>query len=84
MLDLKIQNQISPTCLLVLKKHECNSCQQKNKKKIAQEGIQEKGLGNQNEEHFINLFESNILKTQFIFPIVNYPELHFLLKIQTT
>ena len=81
---MKIQKQISPICLLVLKKHECKSCQQKNKKKIVQEGIQEKGLGNQNEEHFINLFESNILKTQVIFRIVNYPELHFLMKIQTT
>ena len=36
-------------------------------KEIEQESIREKKLGNRNEEHIINLYELNILETQFTF-----------------
>ena len=44
------------------------------------------GLRNQNEEHLLNLWESNILEAQFMFPlaIVDYLELYFLFKEQIT
>ena len=39
-------------------------------------------IENQNGEHVVNLCESNSLETKVI--LMNYPELYFLLKVQTT
>ena len=48
-------------------KNKCKCFHSKDEKEIEQESNREKKLGNQNEEHIIDLYELNILETQVIF-----------------
>ena len=47
-------------------------------------GRYSRGLRNQNGEHVVSVFESNVLEIQVIFPAVNQPEIYFPLKVQIT
>ena len=70
-LEMKIQIQF--------RKHESKCYQPKQRREENCIGKYSRGLRNQNAEHLVNIYESNILETQ-----VNYTELYVLLKVQMT